>query len=292
MLDEKPNPPTQPIPPILPEVVPKLAWGLTLRYSEEHEARGRADEIRDRLEEVKRTVYDEVAKNVRKKEDRLYIDNVRAAIDSCERNLLVILRGRNKNFDETDKIMNTQLDNIRSSSRVMLEFHSGLPRLFAIGEGAAGTVLVGWILSWFKIVIPPEVLFAAATIFAGLSYGLYQLWLSPRNSKRALKVIIENDYRRNLYYDQYVKRSRASLKALFDQTLNIYERVYGVKYDPKYDCEDERIEVVKVAMGREALPSMFCPKVHEHHHKKIITPDVWSTCETAEGYKECPFYKS
>lgn len=280
------------VPPILPEMVPNYAWALTLGYSEDEEAKGRADNIRNRLEEIKRTVH-EKAKGKKADEiesaDRLYVDSVLAAIDSCERTLLTIIRGRNQNFKETDRLMDTQIKNAEASSRVMLNFHSALPRVFATGGGAAGTVLVKFFLdSVFKIEIPDEVLYSAAVVAAGAVYGIYQLMVAPETSKRAQQEIVKNDYRRNVYYKSYLARSRGSLNALFSEILNIYERVYGEKYEPKYDNEEERQKVVMNAIGgSEALSGKWCPKIHEHYHKNKITPVEWTACESAIGYEKC-----
>lgn len=278
------------LPPILPEMTPNFAWGLTLGYSQDIEAKGRADKIRNRLEEIKRTVYEETKENKEKERaDRLHVDNVLAAIDSCERTLLTVIRGRNLNFKETDRLMETQIKNIESSSRVMLNLHSVLPRIFATGGGAAGTVLVKFILnSLFKIEIPDEVLYSAAVVAAGVGYGIYQLVVAPKTSRRAQQQIIKNDYRRNLYYRQYLERSRGSLTALFSDTLNIYEKVYRKKYESKYDNEEERQKVVMNAMGgSEALSGRWCKKIHEHYHDNKITPVEWTTCESGIGYEKC-----
>lgn len=282
-----------PIPPILPEMVPNFAWGLTLRYSEDNEAKGRAEKIQTRLDQIKTDVYEKAKgkkAEEREKQDKLYLDNVLAAIDSCERTLLTIIRGRNLNFNETDRLMETEKENIEASSRMMLNLHSALPRVFATGGGAAGTVLVKFILtSVFKIEIPDEVLYSAAVVAAGAVYGIYQLMIAPETRKRAQQEIVRTDYRRNQYFRAYLAKSRGSLDALFSEILNIYERVYREKYDgSKYDNVEERQKVVMNAMGgSKALSGEWCPKIHEHYHKNKITPVEWTTCESAQGYEKC-----
>jgi hypothetical protein len=274
-------------------MVPNFAWGLTLGYSEDVEAKGRADEIRTRLTEIKRIIHEKASgKKEDEKEhaDRLYLDNVMAAIDSCERTLLTIIRGRNQNFRETDKLMDANIKNAEASSTVMLSFQSALPRVFATGGGAAGTVLAKFILSSiFNIEIPDEVLYSAAVVVAGAFYGIYQLMVAPETRNRAQQEVVRNDYRRNLYYRAYLARSRDALNALFSEVLAIYERVYRVKYDVKYyNGEEERQKIVRNAMGgSEALSGKWCPKIHEHYHKGKITPAEWTACESAIGYEKC-----
>ncbi len=281
------------LPPILPEMVPNFAWGLTLKYSEDQEAKGRAEKIQTRIDQIKTDVYGKAKgkkADERENADRLYLDNVLAAIDSCERTLLTIIRGRNQNFDETNRLMEKQIKNAEASSTVMLNFQSALPRIFATGGGAAGTVLVKFILnSMFKIEIPDEVLYSAAVIAAGAVYGIYQWGIAPETRNRAQQEIVKNDYRRNLHYRAYLARCRGSLNALFSEILNVHEKVYGEKYcETKYDNIDEREKVVMNAMGgSEALSGKWCPKIHEHYHKDKITPVEWTTCESAIGYEKC-----
>jgi hypothetical protein len=102
------------------------------------------------------------------KKDLIYVDNVLSAIYACERNILSILRGRDLNFKQTDQLMENQIKNIESSDRLSKDLHSSIPRLFATGTGAAGTVFVGYLLSFFNVNIPDTVLYAAAVVGAGL----------------------------------------------------------------------------------------------------------------------------
>ena len=281
------------VPPILPEVVPNFAWGLSLGNSEDQEAKGRAEKIRTRLEQIKTDVYEKAKRkkaDEREKRDRLYLDNVLAAMDSCERTLLTIIRGRNQNFDETDRLMEAEKKNAEAASRVMLNLQSALPRAFATGGGAFGTVLVRFVLnSMFKIEIPDEVLASAAVVAAGAVYGIYQWKVAPETRKRAKQEIIKNDYRRNLYFRAYLERSRHSLEALFSEILNVHERVYGDKYrETEYNNVEERKKVVMNAMGgSEALSGKWCPKIHEHYQKNKITEVEWSTCESGIDYEKC-----
>lgn len=280
------------VPPILPEEVPNFAWGLTHENSEEEGAKDRAEKIRTRIKQIKTDVYEKAKSkkaSEREKADRRYLDNVLAAMDSCERTLLTIIRGRNLNFNETDRLMETEKKNAEAASRVMLNFQSALPRAFATGGGAAGMVIVNFILEMFKIEIPDIVIASAAVVAAGVVFGIHEWMFVPRARRRAQLEIIKNDYRRNKYFRDYLSRSRSSLNALFSEVLNVHERVYGKKYcKTKYDNLDEREKVVMNAMGgSKALYGKQCPKIHKHYQKNKITPDEWSTCESGQDYEKC-----
>lgn len=292
-------------------MVPHFAWGLTLRYSDDEGAKAQADKIKNDLEEIKRAVYnkeklasekynDPSNKNSQKIEEnfilaqknKVFFESVNAAINSCERTLLTIIRGRNLNFKEADALMATQKANIESSERVMLNLQSALPRLFATGGGAAGTVVAKYALeSIFNVEIPDEVLYSFAVIVAGIVYGFYQLFIGPKNSLKIMKERVCTDYRRNLYYRQYVSRACDALKSLFSRTLEIYEDVYENKYNKDYDFEENRKAVITTTMGGEvALCGNLCPKIHKHYHENKIGPLVWSTCESAIGYEKCSLW--
>jgi len=314
---------------ILPEKVIDYAWGLTVGYSES-DVKFRvtsADDIQNQLKQIRNDVQQQVLKRERaldeaekaleearkagdsakirlreqaitaaeteyleQHKDLDYVDNIVFAIDACERNLLTIIRGRNQNFEQTDSLMKTQIANIESSARLTKDLHSAVPRLFATGGGAGGTVLVNFILqSVFNYQIPDLVLASAAGIVASAFYGIFQWKVAPENVRRAQQEIIKNDYRRGIYYRQYISRTFSALSALFDQTLLIYENVYKKPYQPdRYRDVKNRQEVVWTVLGgQKGICAEYCPLIHLHYHDDKITPHVWSSCETAEGYKQC-----
>jgi hypothetical protein len=222
-----------------------------------------------------------------------YLDNINAAISASERNLHTIVKGRDQNFEQTDSLMKTQIANIESSARLSKDLHSSIPRLFATGGGASGTVLVGYISQQaLGYTIPVEATAAAAAIVAGAFYGIYQWKVAPKNIERSQQEIVKNDYRRGIYFKQYVDRIVAALGALFDQTLNIYERVYGEEYDAKYHDEEEKQTLIwSILGGKEAICGKKCGKIYQHYAKNIIKPENWASCETGEGSKDCIYYR-
>jgi len=312
---------------ILPERAVDLAWGLTLASSSsKNEALiNSADDLHNRLKQIQLTVQQQVSKkdierNESKKalEDALkngspniaqlekaldkaeasfnqankdlsYTENVLSAIAACNRNIVSLISNRNQNFQQTDSLMASEIANIESSARLTANLQSLLPRLFATGGGASGTIVVNYILqSAIGYTIPVEVLAAVATIVAAGFYGLFQWKFAPRNVVRSQQEIIKNSYRRDIYYRRYVERVVSSLEALFDQTLSIYKTVYGYDYDPMYDDVQARKKVAwDVLGGKDGVYGRPCPHIHKHYLQNKITPETWASCQSGEGYQTC-----
>lgn len=220
----------------------------------------------------------------------IYMENIIATLSSCERNLRSIVKGRDVNFAQADSLMKTQIANIESSARLTANLQSALPRLFATGGGASGTILVNYILqAAFHYTIPVEVLAAGATIVAAAFYGFFEWKIAPKNVEKAQREIIKNSYRRNTYFAYYVDRVVAALGALFGQVLNTYETVYGVPYD-SYDQTKKDTLVWNVLGGKKGICGTLCRDINTHYYQDKITPETWCSCETAKGCESCPIY--
>jgi len=98
---------------------------------------------------------------------------------------------------------------------------------------------------------------------------------------------IRMDYERNLYYAQYVQRSKAALISLYQSVDRHHRTVFKEFYDPKAD-PTTIIEEVLGGIG----PTM-CKYVTDHMNANVITPDLWSICETGleNEIKKCPHWK-
>ncbi|MCW4006079.1 MAG: hypothetical protein NWF04_05740 [Candidatus Bathyarchaeota archaeon] len=314
--------------PILPERVVDFAWGL-MRGQSKFSSSDVEGDVHGHLRQIRQDVQSQVRQDQRdlaeakaaldeakqagsadvaalekqtqtaqaqlgeSRKDLAYVDNVRASLDATEKNLITIFNGRNLNFDQTKEIMKTQIENINSSARAMANFHSALPRLFATGSGAAGTVLVSYILeTFFGYQVPELVIASTAALVASASYGIYQWKIAPKNVKRAQRELIRNDYQSNLYYHDYIHRVFYTLSSLFDQTLNTYENIYDTPYQPdKYaDLENRKTLVWSVLGTLEGICGKECPQIHADYHNNKITPEIWPTCETAQGYKNCALF--
>ncbi|MCL4436295.1 MAG: hypothetical protein M1503_02885 [Thaumarchaeota archaeon] len=278
-------------PPILPERALSFAWGLTVGNTSSVDAQENAENIRLHLNQIIKHTNELAQKNREAEKDKVYVDNVVAAIYASLRSLQIIYKGRDQNFKEVDEVMDTQIKNIQSYERTARDLQSSLPRLFATGGGAAGTVLVGYIFGIMNINIPEGVIYSAAVLAAGAAYGIYQMIIAPHNAENARSAIIENDYKRNIYYQQYIKRTKKALNSLLDETLAIYENAYNRTYHKNYSDPEERENIVtRILGGPKTLDLDFCPKVHEHYQSGKLTPKVWPNCETSIGNENCPYY--
>lgn len=313
------------VPPILPERVVEMAWGLNLAYSNlpDKSATITPDEIRYNFKEIRRKLQEQITNNEGARNDARkalvgipttdskfkgltktlntaeeelklqtnhlnYINNIEAALSSCERNLRSIIRGRDQNFEQADSLMKTQIANIESSARLTKDLQSSIPRLFATGGGASGTIVVNYILqSVFHYTVPVEVLAAGAVIVAGAVYGVFEWKVAPGIVERSQREIIKNDYRRNTYFAYYVDRVVAALGALFNQTLNTYQTIYGIPYD-SYDQKKIEEAIWNVLGGREGICGKLCAEIHSHYYRDMIDPKNWSSCETGKGCEQCP----
>lgn len=271
-------------PPILPRQVVQFAWGLTIEHSSARDVDLQAKEIRDRMDEIKSNVY-----KTEDKKDILYIDNIYPAIANCVRTLLIIIRGRNTNFEETDSLSRMYIKNIESISRFTLDLQSAVGRITTMTFGGSS---VGVILAYFFPNLPAFFLpFAVATAAAG-AYALHELIIKPINRGMIEKVKIQNDYKRNLYYQQYVRRSKIALTAVFEEALYLYEEIYKDKYDKKYDNKANREKFIENMM--KSLEFKFtCEYIHDCYADKIflINKERWETCESGEGCEKCDEWK-
>ena len=106
--------------------------------------------------------------------------------------------------------------------------------------------------------------------------------------KRTQYLYVKEDYDRDLYYDQYITRVGTTLVSLYRDIDRIHKNVFGKKYPVE---AGESAETIVKNLLAGVSPS-FCPKLQKHMHKKMITPDLWTLCETGNGevIKECPLW--
>ncbi|HEU5315807.1 MAG TPA: hypothetical protein VFX49_06820, partial [Chloroflexota bacterium] len=105
---------------------------------------------------------------------------------------------------------------------------------------------------------------------------------------RSRKLYLTQDYERSMYFEQYVTRVRAILAALYLDVDRIHQAVFGAPYGGAID--EAMIVAGETLTG---VGQTYCPLVHEHMHKGVVTPELWPICETgvAHAYKKCPLWK-
>jgi hypothetical protein len=122
---------------------------------------------------------------------------------------------------------------------------------------------------------------------AGAGY-IINLGIVRFTRRRQQQLYLEQDYERNLYYDQYVTRVRTALFSLYLDLDRIHANIFGQSYpiNSGQSAQDIVEEVVK------GIRSTMCPYVHKHMKEHRIIPTLWPRCETGgEGARHCPLWE-
>jgi hypothetical protein len=284
----------KPIPPILPNEVMHWAWSLTVVHSgtkERAEVTQQEKEIRTRMSEVRTKVQKKGTP------DEQYVEAVFNAVDSCYRTLLVIIRGRDTNFKETDSLTEMYIKNNESISSFTLNLQSAFGRVAGMTFG--GTSATAIVMTLFPD-LPVWVFPLTLSAMGAISYALYELFVTPWKQRKNMAARIKNDYQRDIYFQQYVRRCRDALVGLLMETFSIYKQVYGVHYNDSFENIQTRRKsaekAVDYVLGSLGL-NYCCEDIHDCYDKKLFLEDKsidrgrWATCESGEGNKYCSIYK-
>jgi len=276
-------------PPILPREAVQFTWALTIGQSGSADAEGlreRQKDIQDYIDGIRSEL---VKKGKANQQHIRYIDAIYAAINSCVRTLHIIIRGRDTNFKEVDKLKEVYLAKAEAITTFSGNLQSAFGRIATITiGGTSATAIVAYYFPNLPTFVFPLVLAAAGAI----SFGVHEQFVKPWQQKENVKASIRNDYQRNLYYQQYVRRTKDALTRLFKETLDLYKEIYDGSYDPKYDIPKNREEFTDNLLGPLGFNIPYiCPNIHDCFAKGIILDkknlDRWPTCESGEGYDKC-----
>ncbi|MBI4258261.1 MAG: hypothetical protein HY619_04835, partial [Thaumarchaeota archaeon] len=141
-------------PPIPPESAVSMAWGLTISYSSLEDANTRGQDILDRMVKIRKEVEALPSSDPLKEKHIKYIDSVYSSINASLRNLTSVLQGRNKDYKEIDKLMETQLEKLSSIDKVTANAQSAVPRIFATGGGLSAPFVI---LQFVGVTLPATV---------------------------------------------------------------------------------------------------------------------------------------
>jgi len=278
-------------PPLPPETAVSYAWALTLTLSTCETVRERGIEVTDNMK-ARRAELEKSFREEKYKKEREYLDAFYAAIDSTFRTLTSIHNGREKNFKEVDDMMRTFEGKVKALDELSLTAQSAIPRAStAIVGGTASIPVMAWFLN-----LNPILIALLAPFFAGISYLVYEYPYSMFKRRLILKLMVETDYRRNLYYRQYVQRSRRALVSLFRSVLGIYKNVYDTDYKEDAYNDPKKVNgAVNLAMSAEGLLNdkdlhPWCKYIIQHKAEGKVKWDVWAMCDSGEGVETCPYF--
>lgn len=266
---------------LLPPVTAvRMAWALTGKFSNDESSVTMALYAENSL---KRIEDDALEKGIDPRE-KSYATNAVATIKSSLRSLDTAYKGRELNFQENEKLREAYLESVKESLSFGSKAQDFIKSLPTMTIGAAGSVTVAQALK-----LEGVNLWLIGLLFVALGY-LVNLWFVNRSRKQTQMLYVNQDYERNLYYDQYVTRITGILRGLFLDLERIHKRVFGEYYEANVEPAVVENILKDVLTG---VRSTFCPYVHKHMREKKINPELWTYCESGhtDAIKMCPYWE-
>lgn len=263
-----------------PELAVRSAWARTNELSSNPGIQSNALRAKEQIDDIKNKVWE----SKDEKEIR-YVNEVYATIESSFRNLATIINGRNKDYRDVQKIRDLQLENIKHYTTFSLELQSSVPRLLGMTVGGSGGATIGVILTSILGERFPNFeasyLYILVAFGAALGYIINGKYILPKSKRREQLEVIKLDHDTNVYYINYLVRSKDALKSLYNRVEYIHKKVFGQNYDK--DLKDETL-VNNIMIG---LEPRNCEKLVSCLDRDYIDPDNWSMCETSQYRDEC-----
>lgn len=218
--------------------------------------------------------------------EKTYIRSAYAAIESAYRSLITITNGRNNSYNEIRELSKQHSEDIESLATFSLSLRGALPK---IAEMTIGGVSVGTLFNELFAGTFPSLGSSAFLIFlalgAAIAYVISELIINPKIVKRKQNTLIQLDYELNLYYQQYLRRSKKALIALYEYVESLHATNFSKKYNGNTDAKSE---VDKLFAGID--PTM-CKHVSKCFDKKNINHKNWAICESGETAEKCEHSK-
>ena len=258
----------------------RLVWARTGAFSEKAKHSQLAATLaEDAQKNIKVTAEKEKANNP---EEYEYVNSATATMDAGLRNLDIVYKGRELNFEENEKLRSTYLNAVKETLEFGNSFKDFLKSLPTMTIGS----VTGIAFAQSILKISDERLWGIGLGLAAVSY-LVNLLIVKLMRKRKQQLYIIQDYERTLYYEQYVNRTEAVLTSLYNDIDRIHKNVFGAPYP----AEKSTMEIIGDIL--EGVKPTFCKYTHKHLREKRITPELWSLCETGneDETKDCPEWK-
>ena len=267
---------------LAPFTAVRLAWAISGKFSSEPESKLSAQNADENLKKM-------LVEAANDPQEQSYVSQSAATVQAAVRNLEIIYKGRQVNFEENEKLRQGYLDNAQESiefGKKAKDYLNALPTMVIAGPGVAGTL--GPTLATAVGIDPNyETLFlwGFAAALSGIGYWIHWLFMK-RGREKNQKLYVLQDYERNTYYEQYIARVQATLTGLYQDIDRLHESVFGNAYPVQ--GEDANIIVSRLLSG--VMPRM-CTKIHSHMAKGLVTQDRWTLCEVGEdASKDCQYY--
>ena len=257
-----------------PIVAVRLAWARTSGFSDDEHSMRSAVLAEANMKDIK----DRAKGNA---DEEQYVHSSIAAMDASLRSLDTIYKGRQLNFEENEKLRSSYLDSLKENLEFGNKAKDFLKSLPSMTVASAGGVTVAQMLN-----ISGMTLWLVGLILAALGYWINLLIVRLVRKKKQM-YYVQQDYERDLYYDQYISRVTTTLMALYLDIDRIHKSVFNDTYQM-----DKQIDDIINEMLQGVRPT-YCKYVHKHMREKKITADLWSLCESGheEGITMCPHWE-
>jgi hypothetical protein len=255
-----------------------MAWALTGAFSNDDHSKHSAVLVESRLKDIK-----DLTEKKGSTEEKEYVPNAMALIESSVRSLDTVYKGRELNFQENEKLRSAYLDSITETVEFGKKSQDFLKSLPSVSIGAAGGVTVGSALGLSEIH-----LWAIGIVLGAAGY-IINLGFVRRARRQRQLLYLAQDYERSLYYDQYITRISAILTALYLDIERLHKKVFG---EPYHETEAASPGEAVSDLINSVRPT-FCKFVHKHMLQKKITPELWALCETggSQAVQTCPLWE-
>ncbi|MFC2067237.1 hypothetical protein ACFLUO_09390 [Chloroflexota bacterium] len=254
----------------------RIAWALTGAFVNSPESKDIASAAKKVLDDLKQQA------DQQKGPEQEYVDGAVAVIQATLRTLDTIYKGREINFKENEKLRAVNWSNIEaglSFGKSAKDFMKSLPTM-AISTGA-GVITFNQLFT-----LPSWASWLIGLGFAGIGY-IINMVIEHKLAHVKQRLLIEQDYERNMYYEQYVIRVRTALINLYADIDRLHKKTF-VQYYQLEASEDAATVVDGIIKG--AMPTM-CDYVHSHMESGRITASLWSKCETGgKTAEKCDFW--
>ncbi len=212
--------------------------------------------------------------------ERAYVNSAIATMDACLRNLATIYKGRELNFEENGKLRKAYLESVKENLEFGNKARDFLKSLPSMAVTAGGGVTVIEAIGIDRIPI-----WALSLLLAGLGY-LVNLIVVRKMRRRTQMLYVKEDYDRDLYFEQYVRRVSATLETLYLDLDRIHRNIFKSPY-PVDRSAKEITDGLLSGVG-----TTFCRYMHKHMNEKRITPELWPVCESGnpEATESCRFW--
>lgn len=243
---------------------------------------------RDEAQSAKQILMDLEQKGKMSKDpkEQDYVSCAIALIRTSERSLQTIIESRNLNFKEANALREQSQQNILYYSQFTGNLQSLVPRLGSMTvAGVGGGITLADLFNKVFPALGDYTLPLIIAIGAAIGYLVHGLIVVPIVKRKLQMENVKGDYDRNLYYDQYIERTKNALIGLYIALENCHTTYFEQKYNQSGDAS----QIVKGVL--QGVYPTLCPYVHKHMREGRITPDLWSKCETGQGITYCPLWE-